>query len=86
MKNVPNPTTDSQGAGPDLQKIREAVAWRAREKKGFCPSHQDINRSLSVDPGHTRPVVVYCHAGCSPNDKLTYGEAGSSLSESETGG
>ncbi len=31
-----------------------------------CPAHEDRIASLTVSPGDTAPVVLYCHAGCSP--------------------
>lgn len=31
-----------------------------------APDHKDRNASLSIEAGHTHPVVFHCHAGCSP--------------------
>lgn len=35
--------------------------WTAR-----CPAHPDQNPSLSVSEGDEQPIVVHCHAGCTP--------------------
>jgi putative DNA primase/helicase len=31
-----------------------------------CPAHEDRVSSLTVSPGESAAVVLYCHAGCSP--------------------
>jgi hypothetical protein len=50
----------------------EAVAWKY-DHRGFmarCPAHDDRTPSLAVDVGEDKPVVIHCHAGCSPEDVL----------------
>jgi hypothetical protein len=46
-----------------VEAIIEGVSWKAR-----CPVHGDRNPSLTVSVGHTQPVAIYCHAGCSTED------------------
>lgn len=31
-----------------------------------CPAHDDSDPSLSITEGDRHPILVYCHAGCSP--------------------
>lgn len=33
-----------------------------------CPAHEDRHASLSIAEGHERPVVLFCFAGCKPDD------------------
>ncbi len=45
-----------------LDHVRPAGAgYSAR-----CPAHEDRISSLTVSPGDSAAVVLYCHAGCSP--------------------
>lgn len=32
-----------------------------------CPAHDDGKASLSVSPGREHPIVLHCHAGCTPD-------------------
>lgn len=32
-----------------------------------CPAHEDNRASLSVSPGREHPIVLHCHAGCTPD-------------------
>jgi len=51
---------------PKLDCIRKTGnTYQAR-----CPAHDDRNPSLSVSPGKTQPVVLHCHAGCTPDQVL----------------
>lgn len=62
----------------DDQYLRTLDALRARNYKvtengggtagAQCPAHDDRNASLSVSRGARQPVVMTCHAGCSPQD------------------
>ena len=44
---------------------RVGTSWRA-----LCPAHDDQAASLNITRGRTRPVVIYCHAGCPTRDIL----------------
>lgn len=49
---------------PRLEGIRKSgTGFEAR-----CPAHEDRKASLNVAPGRDQPVVLHCHAGCSPDD------------------
>jgi hypothetical protein len=57
--------------------LREVVLPRLERVKksgsGFmatCPAHDDGRASLSVSAGRDHPVVLHCHAGCTPEDIL----------------
>lgn len=51
---------------PRLEGIRKSGgSYMAR-----CPAHDDSRASLSVGEGKDQPVVLNCHAGCSPGDIL----------------
>ena len=54
-----------------LDTIRTALGDRVTKDSGDsfmarCPAHDDHNASLSVGRGDKHPVVVKCHAGCTP--------------------
>lgn len=64
-------------AGVNGDVLRELVLPRLEAVKktgsGFmarCPAHDDGRASLSVASGKDQPVVLHCHAGCSPDDIL----------------
>jgi len=50
----------------------EMVSWKfgGRGFMARCPAHDDRNPSLSVDEGDEQPLLIYCHAGCEPDDVL----------------
>lgn len=49
---------------PRLDGIKKSgTGYMAR-----CPAHDDGTASLSVSPGTTQPVVLHCHANCTPDD------------------
>lgn len=51
---------------PRLDRVRASSgSFMAR-----CPVHEDGTASLSVGAGNEHPVVLYCHAGCAPEDIL----------------
>jgi hypothetical protein len=61
----------------NLDPLRELILPRLDAVKksggGFmarCPAHDDGQASLSLSPGTTHPVLLHCHAGCSPEDIL----------------
>lgn len=39
---------------------------KADTAEAICPSHDDQHASLSVSRGNDRPVILHCHAGCTP--------------------
>lgn len=39
--------------------------WQAK-----CPAHDDDNPSLTIKQGDRQPIVLYCHAGCKPENIL----------------
>lgn len=43
---------------------------RRGEYMAHCPGHDDNRKSLSVSRGDDKPVVWYCHAGCSQADVM----------------
>ena len=44
---------------PDARKTSKGFSCR-------CPAHEDRQASLSVSVGDNQPIVLHCHAGCSP--------------------
>ena len=36
----------------------------------LCPVHHDKKASLTISEGKQQPIVLNCHAGCSPEDVL----------------
>lgn len=48
---------------PDAK--RSGDGWTAR-----CPAHEDSSPSLSIAKGKEQPVVLCCHAGCTPGEIL----------------
>ncbi len=42
-------------------RVRAGEGWMVQ-----CPAHDDPDPSLRVCAGTTQPVVLHCHAGCSP--------------------
>ncbi|MFF0821205.1 AAA family ATPase [Micromonospora haikouensis] len=51
---------------PKLDGIKKSGAgYMAR-----CPAHDDGSASLSLARGKEHPVLMHCHAGCSPEDIL----------------
>lgn len=45
---------------------RSGSGWAAR-----CPAHDDHVASLQVTQGEHQPVVLFCHAGCRPEDVVS---------------
>jgi len=63
-------------AGDPLDMVRDALLAAGCDPKGSqkitakCPAHDDSSPSLSVARGTQQPVVLRCHAGCSPDAVL----------------
>lgn len=62
--------------GMSIQEIVGVLAQnKAVRRSGggymvVCPAHDDGTPSLSISEGTDQPVVLYCHAGCEPDDIL----------------
>lgn len=62
----------------EAQRLTAALGGTWRNGRGIasCPvkghgrGRGDKNPSLSIAPGHKRPVVFHCHAGCSQTEVL----------------
>jgi hypothetical protein len=52
----------------DLRGRLSGVRPNGRGFQACCPTHDDRNPSLSVNPGRAGNVVMYCHAGCDNRD------------------
>jgi 5S rRNA maturation endonuclease (ribonuclease M5) len=48
----------------------EGVRPRRGGYRALCPAHADRNPSLSISEGDDGRVLLYCHAGCSPEAVL----------------
>ena len=44
-----------------LHAQRNGTGWSAH-----CPAHEDRNASLSISEGRDGRTLIYCHAGCTP--------------------
>jgi putative DNA primase/helicase len=44
--------------------------WRGDHYETKCQSHDDRHASLGISPGDNGGVVIYCQAGCCPQDVL----------------
>ncbi|TQS44358.1 toprim domain-containing protein [Cryptosporangium phraense] len=51
---------------PRLENVRQSGSGYMAQ----CPVHGDAKASLSVDTGHTQPVLLHCFAGCDRKDIL----------------
>lgn len=54
-----------------LELILSKLNGVKRSGNGYvalCPAHDDKNQSLSVSEGEDGRVLLYCHAGCEPED------------------
>ena len=59
----------SDPLGLVLSKL--GVIHKSRDSySAACPAHDDNKPSLSVSVGRDQPVVLHCHAGCSPDEIL----------------
>ena len=61
-------TAEHNGLPFAVERVLERLEGVRRSGSGFvarCPAHEDRVPSLSVAEGRRRPVVLWCHAGCS---------------------
>ncbi|RYF51614.1 MAG: hypothetical protein EOO38_02800 [Cytophagaceae bacterium] len=59
---------------PKIDLFLERVAGprpSGKEFTCFCPSHPDRHRSFSLGSDEEGNVLIFCHAGCSPEAVLS---------------
>lgn len=62
-------------ANPALWKLAQALLDAGSEYSGQgqdwkCPAHEDNRASLGIRAGDKKPVLIFCQAGCEPEDVL----------------
>jgi len=75
MRCVPTEGGDLVSNPIDLIEERLHAAGKKVKRRGDrldaqCPAHDDGSPSMSAAPGTSRDVIVYCFAGCRPDDIL----------------
>jgi len=53
-----------------LHAAGKTVKRRGDRLNAQCPAHDDNSPSMSAAPGDSRDVILYCFAGCRPDDIL----------------
>lgn len=71
--SVHNPWTPARPVEIVLERLEQSGCEPRRVGRGWaakCPAHPDHTPSLAIAEGHDGRALVYCHAGCKPEDVL----------------